>query len=58
MPNGNDSGCAINHRSFASNGHYGNPGVTGSIKVKGAPHPLGYTGEDDDRLPIAEPGED
>jgi len=38
--------------------HYNDPGVTGSIRVKGAPHPLGYTGEDDDRLPVAEPGED
>jgi hypothetical protein len=38
--------------------HYNDPGVTGSIKVKGAPHPLGFSGEDDDRLPLAEPGGD
>jgi hypothetical protein len=90
-PDGNDSGCGINHRSFACNGrhiceptaipgevvaerirsrfaaahggehygeHYNDPGVTGSIKAKGAPHPLRYSGEDDDHLPLAEPGED
>jgi hypothetical protein len=38
--------------------HYNDPGVTGSIRVKGAPHPFGYSGEDDDRLPLAEPGDD
>jgi hypothetical protein len=37
--------------------HNGDPGTTGSIKktIRGA---LGYSSEDDDRLPIAVPGED
>jgi hypothetical protein len=37
--------------------HYGDPGATGSIKrtIKRA---LGYSGEDDDSLPLAVPGED
>jgi hypothetical protein len=39
-------------------GHYGDPGVTGSIKSKVSSHPLGYSGEDDDSLPEAEPGDD
>ena len=37
--------------------HFGDPGITGSIK-KTIKRPLGYSGEDDDRLPIAAPGED
>ena len=36
--------------------HYGDPGVTGSIKQRS--HRLGYSGEDDDRLPMAVPGDD
>ena len=36
--------------------HYGAPRVTGSIKT--SPSPLGYAGQDDDRLPLAVPGED
>jgi hypothetical protein len=40
--------------------HYGDrarePGVTGSIKK--VAHPLSYSGEDDDRLPQAVPGDD
>ena len=36
--------------------HYGSPRVTGSIKKH--PSPLGYAGEDNDRLPLAVPGED
>ena len=36
--------------------HYGSPRTTGSIKKPS--RPLGYTGEDDDRLPLAVPGED
>jgi len=37
--------------------HYGDPNVTGSIarRIKRA---LGYSGEDDDKLPLAVPGED
>jgi hypothetical protein len=38
-------------------GHYGDPGSTGSIK-KTIKRALGYSGEDDDRLPLAVPGED
>jgi Extensin-like protein C-terminus len=37
--------------------HNGDPGVTGSIK-KAVKHALGYAGDDDDRLPLAIPGED
>ena len=37
--------------------HYGDPGVTGSIKNKTYRPALGYSGEDD-RLPLAVPGED
>jgi hypothetical protein len=37
--------------------HYGD-GVTGSIKTRASAHPLGYSGEDDDRLPDAVPGDD
>jgi Extensin-like protein C-terminus len=41
---------------------HGEPGVTGSIKhetVRHSPrHALGYSGEDDDRLPLAIPGDD
>ena len=37
--------------------HFGDPGITGSIK-KTIKRALGYSGEDDDRLPIAAPGED
>jgi hypothetical protein len=37
--------------------HPYDPGVTGSIKNKGYPRVLGYSG-DDDRLPLAIPGED
>ena len=37
--------------------HYGDSGVTGSIKYKPR-RALGYSGEDDDRLPLAVPGDD
>ena len=37
--------------------HYSDSGVTGSIKYK-PPRALGYSGEDDDRLPLAVPGDD
>jgi hypothetical protein len=37
--------------------HYGDPGTTGSI-AKRIKRALGYSGEDDDRLPLAVPGED
>ena len=37
--------------------HYGDPGVTGSVKSKPR-RALGYSGEDDDRLPLAVPGDD
>jgi hypothetical protein len=38
--------------------HYGDPGVTGSVRLRARSHSLSYSGEDDDRLPLAEPGED
>jgi Extensin-like protein C-terminus len=38
--------------------HVGDPGVTGSIKEKSHDRPLSYSSEDDDRLPLAVPGED
>jgi hypothetical protein len=38
--------------------HYGDSGVTGSIKGKTHTDPLGYSSEDDDSLPQAVPGED
>jgi hypothetical protein len=41
---------------FASQ-HYGDPGTTGSI-AKRIKRALGYSGEDDDKLPLAVPGED
>jgi hypothetical protein len=37
---------------------HGDPGVTGSIKKRSRGRPLGYTGENDGRLPVAIPGED
>jgi Extensin-like protein C-terminus len=37
--------------------HFGDPGITGSLKDKPR-RALGYSGEDDDRLPLAVPGED
>jgi hypothetical protein len=37
---------------------YGDPGVSGSIKTKLPKHALGYSREDDDRLPDAVPGDD
>ena len=37
--------------------HFGDPEITGSIK-KTIKRALGYSGDDDDRLPIAAPGED
>jgi hypothetical protein len=38
--------------------HRDDPAATGSIKNSGDPHVLGYSGGDDDRLPLAIPGED
>jgi hypothetical protein len=38
--------------------HYGEPGTTGSIKGKSQHRALGYSGEDDNSLPLAVPGED
>jgi hypothetical protein len=38
--------------------HYGDPGTTGSINAKPPRRVLGYSGEDDDRLPLAMPGND
>ncbi len=53
------SGEAVAERARA---HYaaqhGEPGVTGSIKSKSFWRPLGYSGEDNDSLPMAVPGED
>jgi len=38
--------------------HYGDSGTTGSINGKPQRGMLGYSGEDDDQLPLAVPGED
>jgi hypothetical protein len=38
--------------------HYGDASVTGSISRKPQRHALSYSGEDDDRLPLAMPGDD
>jgi hypothetical protein len=38
--------------------HYGDPGVTGALKRALPRHSLGYSGEDDDNLPAAVPGDD
>jgi hypothetical protein len=37
---------------------HGEPAVTGSIKPKPYRHVLGYSGEDNDSLPLAVPGDD
>jgi hypothetical protein len=37
---------------------HSDPNVTGSIKAQTPARPLGYSGEDDDRLPDAVPGDD
>ena len=37
---------------------HGDPGVTGAIKAKPHRRAFGYSGEDDDSLPLAVPGED
>ena len=50
--------AAARVRSRFAAQHYGDPGVTGSIKEKPQSRPLGYSGEDDDSLPQAVPGED
>jgi hypothetical protein len=47
--------AAARVRSRFAAQHYGDPGVTGSIKGK---RPLGYSSEDEDSLPEAVPGED
>jgi hypothetical protein len=38
--------------------HDGEPRFTGSIKAATPPHDRGYSGEDDDSLPLAVPGDD
>jgi Extensin-like protein C-terminus len=38
--------------------HYGDATVTGSIRPRAPRRALGYSGEDDDRLPLAVPGDD
>ncbi len=38
--------------------HYGDAGVTGSVRPRLQRRALGYSGEDDDRLPLAVPGDD
>jgi hypothetical protein len=45
-------------RSHYAAQHYGDPGTTGSIKPKPSRRALGYSGEVDDSLPLAVPGED
>ena len=42
----------------AQHDHFGDAGVTGSIPEKKHGRPLGYSSEDDDHLPLAEPGDD
>jgi Extensin-like protein C-terminus len=50
--------AAARVRSRFAAQRYGDPGVTGSIKERSHSRPLGYSGEDDDSLPQAVPGED
>jgi hypothetical protein len=50
--------AAARVRSRFAAQHSGDPNVTGSIKDKTHNRPLGYSGEDDDSLPEAVPGED
>jgi hypothetical protein len=50
--------AAARVRSHYAAQRYGDPGVTGSIKEKSQSRPLSYSSEDDDRLPLAVPGED
>jgi hypothetical protein len=38
--------------------HYSDASITGSIKPRAPRRALGYSGEDDDRLPLAVPGDD
>jgi hypothetical protein len=38
--------------------HYGDASVTGSVRPRTPRRALGYSGEDDDRLPLAMPGDD
>jgi hypothetical protein len=38
--------------------HPGDPAITGSIKNQAHPRALSYSAEEDDRLPLAVPGED
>jgi hypothetical protein len=38
--------------------HYGDASVTGSVRPRTPRRALGYSGEDDDRLPLAVPGDD
>ena len=38
--------------------HYSDASITGSIRPKAPRRALGYSGEDDDRLPLAVPGDD
>jgi hypothetical protein len=50
--------AAARVRSRFAAQHASDPGVTGSIKEKPHRRPLGYSSEDDDKLPEAVPGED
>ena len=38
--------------------HYSDAGITGSVRPRASRRVLGYSGEDDDRLPLAVPGDD
>ena len=38
--------------------HYGDTSITGSVRPRPQRRALGYSGEDDDRLPLAVPGDD
>ena len=55
---GEVAAARVRSRYAAQHEHYGDPGVTGSIKETKHSRPLGYSGEDDDSLPEAVPGDD
>jgi Extensin-like protein C-terminus len=56
---GEVAAARVRSRYAAHSGErYGDPGITGSIKERPHGHPLSYSSEDDDRLPLAVPGED
>ena len=50
--------AAAEHARAHYAAQHGDTGVTGSIKSKSYWRPLGYSGDDKDRLPMAVPGDD